>query len=326
MGALTGHGTVETRSVDKDYLNDLVSHITLKRKLRVVVDPGNGSASILGPQFIRAIGCEVDAIFATPDGRFPNHLPDPTVPALMRSLQDRVRETGADLGIGFDGDADRVGAVDEKGRLLYGDQLLGLYAQDVLSRRPGAPIIFEVKCSQGLVELVREKGGQPVMWKAGHSLIKAKMRETKAPLGGEMSGHMFFADEFYGYDDALYAAGRLLRIVAAGDTSLAVLVDALPQSRYVSTPELRLDCTDARKFDIVEAVRKHFAALHDVIDIDGVRVQFGDGWGLIRASNTQPALVVRFEATSKERLQAIQREVYDVLAAYPEVTVPVLQV
>ena len=326
MGPLTGHGTVETRSVDKDYLNDLVSHITLERKLRVVVDPGNGSASILGPQFIRAIGCEVDAIFATPDGRFPNHLPDPTVPALMRSLQDRVRETGADLGIGFDGDADRVGAVDEKGRLLYGDQLLGLYAQDVLSRRPGEPIIFEVKCSQGLVDLVREKGGQPVMWKAGHSLIKAKMRETKAPLGGEMSGHMFFADEFYGYDDALYAAGRLLRIVAAGETSLAVLVDALPQSRYVSTPELRLDCTDARKFDIVEAVRKHFAALHDVIDIDGVRVQFGDGWGLIRASNTQPALVVRFEATSKERLQAIQREVYDVLAAFPEVTVPALQV
>jgi phosphomannomutase / phosphoglucomutase len=323
---LPKRGTVEARSVDKEYMKDLVSRISLKRKLRVVVDPGNGAASILGPQFIRAIGCEVDAIFATPDGRFPNHLPDPTVPELMRSLQERVRETGADLGIGFDGDADRIGAVDEKGRLLYGDQLLGLYAVDVLARRPGEPIIFEVKCSQGLVELVREKGGQPVMWKAGHSLIKAKMRETKAPLGGEMSGHMFFADEFYGYDDALYAAGRLLRIVAAGDTPLAALVDALPQSRYVSTPELRLDCTDERKFDIVEAVRKHFAALHDVIDIDGVRVQFGDGWGLIRASNTQPVLVARFEATSKERLQAIQREVYDVLAAFPEVKVPALQV
>ena len=317
-------GTVSTRSVDKDYLSDLVSRITLKRKLRVVVDPGNGSASILGPQFIRALGCEVDAIFAEPDGRFPNHLPDPTVPELMRSLQERVRETGADLGIGFDGDADRVGAVDEKGRLLYGDQLLALYAADVLRSHPGEPIIFEVKCSQGLVEWVKLKGGEPVMWKAGHSLIKAKMRETKAPLGGEMSGHMFFADEFPGYDDALYAAGRLLRILAAEKRPLSAMVDELPQSKYVSTPELRLDCTDERKFAIVEAVRKHFAVNHEVIDIDGARVQFGDGWALIRASNTQPVLVVRFEATNKERLQAIMHEVYDVLSRFPEVRVPAL--
>ncbi len=325
-GALPKRGTVEKRSIDKEYLGDLVSRISLERKLRVVVDPGNGAASIAGPQFLRALGCEVDAIFAEPDGRFPNHLPDPTVPALMESLQKRVRETHADLGIGFDGDADRIGAVDEKGRLLYGDQLLGLYAIDVLARNPGAPVIFEVKCSQGLVELVRAKGGEPVMWKAGHSLIKAKMRETKAPLGGEMSGHMFFADEFPGYDDALYAAGRLLRILASGKTTLSARVDELPQSRYVSTPEIRLDCTDERKFAIVDAVREHFAARYEVIDIDGVRVQFGDGWGLIRASNTQPVLVARFEAASKERLQAIAREVYDVLAAFPEVTVPALQV
>jgi phosphomannomutase/phosphoglucomutase len=318
-------GTVETRSVAKDYLNDLVSRVTLKRKLRVVVDPGNGSASILGPQFIRALGCDVDAIFAEPDGRFPNHLPDPTVPELMRSLQERVIKTGADLGIGFDGDADRVGAVDEKGRLLYGDQLLALSAADVRRSHPGEPIIFEVKCSQGLVEWVQAKGGKPVMWKAGHSLIKAKMRETKAPLGGEMSGHMFFADEFPGYDDALYAAGRLLRILAAEKRPLSAMVDELPQSRYVSTPELRLDCTDERKFAIVDAVREHFAARHEVIDIDGARVQFGDGWALIRASNTQPVLVVRFEATSQERLQAIAREVYDVLAKFPEVKVPALQ-
>ncbi len=325
-GVLPQRGTVETRTVDEEYLRDLGSRIKLARPLKVVVDPGNGAASILGPAFLRAIGCEVDAIFAEPDGRFPNHLPDPTVPELVRSLQERVRETRADLGIGFDGDADRVGAVDEKGRLLYGDQLLGLYAADVLASHPGAPIIFEVKCSQGLVEWVRAKGGEPVMWKAGHSLIKAKMRETKAPLGGEMSGHMFFADEFYGYDDALYAAGRLLRILAAAKRPLSALVDELPQSRYVSTPELRLDCTDERKFAIVEAVRKHFAARYDVIDIDGVRVQFGDGWALVRASNTQPVLVVRFEAVSKERLQAIAREVYDVLAAFPEVTIPALHV
>jgi len=323
--ALPKRGTVETRSIDEEYLRDLGSRIELARPLRVVVDPGNGAGSILGPKFLRAIGAEVDAIFAEPDGRFPNHLPDPTVPELMRSLQERVRETKADLGIGFDGDADRVGAVDEKGRLLYGDQLLALYAGDVLKSHPGAPIIFEVKCSQGLVEWVQAKGGQPVMWKAGHSLIKAKMRETKAPLGGEMSGHMFFADEFHGYDDALYAAGRLLRLVAEDKRPLSARVDELPQSRYVSTPELRLDCTDERKFAIVEEVRKHFAARYDVIDIDGVRVQFGDGWALVRASNTQPVLVVRFEATSKERLQAIAREVYDVLAAFPEVKVPALQ-
>ncbi len=323
-GVLAERGPVETASVDDDYLADLTARIRLKRKLRVVCDPGNGAASILGPKFLRAIGCEVDAIFAEPDGRFPNHLPDPTVPEFMKALQARVLASKADLGIGFDGDADRVGAVDEKGRLLYGDQILALYAADVLSRRPGSPIVFEVKCSQGLVEWIEAKGGKPLMWKAGHSLIKAKMRETRAPLGGEMSGHMFFADEFPGYDDALYAAARLLRIVAGEESPLSARVDALPQARFVSTPELRLDCTDERKFAIVDAVREHFRRSHPVIDVDGVRVQFGDGWGLIRASNTQPVLVVRFEARSRERLQAIAREVTEVLAAHPEVTVPVL--
>ena len=310
--------------MDDDYLDDLVSRVRLSRKLHVVCDPGNGAASLLGPRFLRALGCEVDAIFAEPDGRFPNHLPDPTVPAFMKALQARVLAAKADLGIGFDGDADRVGAVDETGRLLFGDQVLALYAADVLSRRPGSPIVFEVKCSQGLVEWIEQKGGKPLMWKAGHSLIKAKMRETGAPLGGEMSGHMFFADEFPGYDDALYGAGRLLRLVAAEPGPLSARVNALPQSRFVSTPELRLDCTDERKFAIVESVREHFRKSHPVIDVDGVRVQFGDGWGLIRASNTQPVLVVRFEARSRERLQAIAREVTDVLAAYPEVTVPAL--
>jgi phosphomannomutase/phosphoglucomutase len=325
-GVLPQRGTEEARPVDPDYLRDLTSRIRLKRPLRVVVDPGNGAASIAGPAFLRALGCDVTAIFDVPDGRFPNHLPDPTVPELVRALQEKVRETGADLGIGFDGDADRVGAVDEKGRLLYGDQLLALYAADVLKSHPGEPIIFEVKCSQGLGEWVKAKGGVPVMWKAGHSLIKAKMRETKAPLGGEMSGHMFFADEFPGYDDALYAAGRLLRLLAAESRPLSAMVDELPQSRYVSTPELRLDCTDERKFAIVDSVREHFAAHHEVLAIDGARVQFGDGWALIRASNTQPVLVVRFEAVSRERLSAIMREVYDELAKFPEVKVPALRV
>jgi phosphomannomutase/phosphoglucomutase len=323
-GVLSERGPLEAAFVDDDYLADLVARIRLPRKLRIVCDPGNGAASLLGPRFLRALGCEVDAIFAEPDGRFPNHLPDPTVPAFMKSLQERVLTLKADLGIGFDGDADRVGAVDEKGRLLFGDQLLALYAADVLSRRPGSTIVFEVKCSQGLVEWIEAKGGKPLMWKAGHSLIKAKMRETRAPLGGEMSGHMFFADEFPGYDDALYAAARLLRIVAEEATLLSARVDALPQARFVSTPELRLDCTDERKFAIVDGVREHFRKTHPVIDVDGVRIQFGDGWGLIRASNTQPVLVVRFEARSRERLQAIAHEVTEVLAAYPEVTVPAL--
>ena len=323
-GVLSERGTVETANVDEPYLADLASRIKLARPLKVTVDPGNGAASILGPKFLRMLGCEVDAIFDVPDGRFPNHLPDPTVPKLMEALMARVKANGSDLGIGFDGDADRVGAVDEKGRLLYGDQTLALYAGDVLSRLPGSSVIFEVKCSQGLVEYIEAKGGRPIMWKAGHSLIKAKMRETKAPLGGEMSGHMFFADEFPGYDDALYGAGRLLRIVAAASRPLSSLVDELPQSRYVSTPELRYDCTDASKFDIVESVREHFRARYPVVDVDGVRVQFGDGWGLVRASNTQPVLVVRFEATSRERLQAIAREVSEVLASHPEVTIPAL--
>jgi phosphomannomutase / phosphoglucomutase len=325
-GVASPRGGLEEVSIDEAYLADLTPRIRLGRKLRVVCDPGNGAASILGPRFLRAIGCEVDAIFAEPDGRFPNHLPDPTVPELMRALCDRVRETGADLGIGFDGDADRVGAVDEKGRLLFGDELLGLYAGEVLEARPGSPIIFEVKCSQGLVEWIERKGGKPVMWKAGHSLIKAKMRETGAPLGGEMSGHMFFADEFPGYDDALYGAGRLLRLLTASSTPLSARVAELPQSKYVATPELRLDCADSAKFDIVDAVREHYRARYEVIDVDGARVQFGDGWGLIRASNTQPVLVVRFEAKSQARLQEIARDVFEVLARFPEVTIPALSV
>jgi phosphomannomutase/phosphoglucomutase len=324
LGVLDPRGGLEEVSIDEPYLSDLASRIRLGRKLHVVCDPGNGAASILAPRFLRAIGCEVDAIFAEPDGRFPNHLPDPTVPELMRALCDRVRATGADLGIGFDGDADRVGAVDETGRLLFGDELLALYAGEVLEARPGSPIIFEVKCSQGLVEWIEKKGGKPVMWKAGHSLIKAKMRETRAPLGGEMSGHMFFADEFPGYDDALYGAGRLLRLLASSEAPLSRRVRALPQSKYVATPELRLDCTDSAKFGIVEAVREHYRSRYPVIDVDGVRVQFGDGWGLIRASNTQPVLVVRFEARSQARLQEIARDVYDVLARFPEVTIPAL--
>jgi phosphomannomutase/phosphoglucomutase len=243
-------------------------------------------------------------LFAELDGRFPNHLPDPTVPALLADLIGEVKRQGADLGLGFDGDADRIGAVDSSGRVVFGDQLLALFARDVLQRVPGAEILFDVKCSQGLAEDIAAHGGRPVMCKTGHSLLKSRLRETGAPLAGEMSGHMFFAEGYFGFDDALYAAGRLLRIVAASGGGFDALVDSIPH--YHSTPEIRLDCPDERKFAVVEELKREFALRYRVIDIDGVRVEFGDGWGLCRASNTQPVIVLRFEASSPERLEQIQ--------------------
>jgi phosphomannomutase/phosphoglucomutase len=246
----------------------------------------------------------VTPLFAELDGRFPNHLPDPTVPALLADLIARVRNAKADLGIGFDGDADRIGAVDADGRIVWGDQILALLARDVLQRVPGAEILFDVKCSQGLIEDITAHGGRPMMWKTGHSLIKQRLQETGAPLAGEMSGHMFFAEGWYGFDDALFAAGRLLRFVATSGQSLAALVDSIP--RYYATPETRLACPEDRKFEIPAILMQEFAGRYRVIDIDGVRVEFGDGWGLARASNTQPALVVRFEARTPERLEEIR--------------------
>jgi phosphomannomutase/phosphoglucomutase len=268
------------------------------------MDCGNGCAGTVVPGVFERMGHTVIPLFAELDGSFPNHLPDPTVPRLLQDLIAEVQRRGADLGIGFDGDADRIGAVDGHGRIVYGDQLLALFARDVLERVPGAEIIFDVKCSQGLVEDITAHGGRPSMWKTGHSLIKQRLKQTGAPLAGEMSGHMFFAEGFFGFDDALFAAGRLLRYVAAQDASFEALVDSIP--RYVATPELRLECPDDRKFEVVEAVKREFGSRFRVIDIDGVRVEFGDGWGLARASNTQPAIVVRFEARTPARLEEIQ--------------------
>jgi len=226
------------------------------------------------------------------------------VPALMTALEDAVRREGADLGIGFDGDADRIGAVDARGRIVYGDQLLALLARDVLTRVPGAEILFDVKCSLGLKEDIAAHGGKPSMWKTGHSLLKSRMQETGAPIAGEMSGHMFFSEGYYGFDDALFAAGRLLRFIARSGQRFEDLVDSIPH--YVSTPEIRLACPEERKFEVVESVRRAFEGRFDVITIDGVRVEFPDGWGLVRASNTQPVLVVRFEARTAERLEEIR--------------------
>ena len=305
-GDLRAHpgGAATDRPVLDEYRAMLVERLKSPRGLSVVMDCGNGCAGTVVPQVFEAMGHTVTPLYAELDGRFPNHLPDPTVPALMRDLIAAVKKAGADLGIGFDGDADRIGAVDGSGRMVFGDQILALLARDVLMRVPGAEIIFDVKCSQGLIEDIAAHGGRPTMWKTGHSLIKSRLLESGAPLAGEMSGHMFFSEGFFGFDDAMFAAGRLLRYVAASGRTLAALVDSIPH--YFATPETRLACPDERKLEIVESLKREFTGRYRVIDIDGARVEFGDGWGLVRASNTQPALVVRFEARTPERLEQIR--------------------
>ncbi|MCC6849749.1 MAG: phosphomannomutase/phosphoglucomutase [Deltaproteobacteria bacterium] len=295
-------GGEEHYAIIPPYQEELIAQFgTLPRRLKVVVDSGNGAAGPVAPRIVSAIGCDVRDLFSEPDGRFPNHHPDPTVEENMETLIDAVKRDGADLGIAFDGDADRVGLVDRHGRILWGDEMLVLFARDILATRPGAVIVSEVKCSQRLYDDIAKHGGKGIMWKAGHSLLKAKMRETKAALGGEMSGHIFFADRYYGYDDAIYAACRMLEVVAKAGKPVAELLADLPPA--VSTPEIRVDCPDALKFRIAERAKERFrAAGYDLIDIDGVRVKFADGWGLIRASNTQPILVMRFEATDAAKL------------------------
>ena len=301
----SGSGTGTDRAILDDYRAMLVERLVSPKGLKVVMDCGNGCGGLVVPEAFEKMGHRVVPLFAEPDGRFPNHLPDPTVPALLVDLQAAVKRERADLGIGFDGDADRIGAVDGGGRIVYGDQLLALLARDVLTRVPGAEIIFDVKCSQGLIEDIAAHGGRPVMWKTGHSLMKSKLHESGAPIAGEMSGHMFFSEGFFGFDDALFAAGRLLRYVASTGHTLGELVDSIPS--YFSTPETRLECPEERKFQIVDELRREFSARYRVIDIDGARVEFGDGWGLVRASNTQPVLVVRFEARTPARLEEIRR-------------------
>jgi len=300
----SGAGRAGDAPVLDDYRAMLVERLRSPRGLKVVMDCGNGCAGTVVPQVFEKMGHSVIPLYAELDGNFPNHLPDPTVPKLMQDLIAAVGRERADLGIGYDGDADRIGAVTGDGRIVYGDQLLALLARDVLTRVKGAPIIFDVKCSQGLAEDITAHGGRPMMWKTGHSLIKQKLLETGAPIAGEMSGHMFFSEGYYGFDDALFAAGRLLRFVAACGGTLGGLVDSIP--RYYATPETRLACPEDRKFAIPEEIKKAFGGRYKVIDIDGARVEFGDGWGLVRASNTQPVVVVRFEARTPERLREIE--------------------
>lgn len=302
----TGSGKVETIEPLKEYSDYVVERIRVDRKLKVVVDAGNGTAGEVAPEIFRRLGCEVVELYCRPDGSFPNHLPDPTVPELMKDLMDMVGAEQADLGIGFDGDADRIGAVDENGNIVWGDRLLALYAGEIL-KKGSEKIIFDVKCSRALVEFIEAAGGTPVMWKTGHSLIKKKMKEEKAPLAGEMSGHMFFADNYYGYDDAIYAACRLLELLSSADASLGRLDAGIP--RYISTPEIRVDVEDELKFRVVEQAAEYFRDRHDTIEVDGVRILFPEGWGLIRASNTQPVIVMRFEAKTEKALGDIRSAV-----------------
>jgi phosphomannomutase/phosphoglucomutase len=295
-------GKVERYEIIPPYQKHLLTDIPrLARRLMVVIDPGSGVGGPVAPPLFRRLGCQVWEIACEPDPNFPFHHPDPTVPENLAMLIDKVKQENADLGIAYDGDADRIGAVDEKGNILWGDELLVLFSRDVLKRNPNAIVISEVKCSQRLYDDIVQNGGQAIMWKAGHSLLKAKMKETQALLAGEMSGHMFFKERYFGYDDAIYASLRLLEILANAEEPLSSLLADLPPS--VSTPEIRVDCPDERKFIIAAKATEYFRRHYDVIDVDGVRVRFPGGWGLIRASNTQPALVLRFEAQSESQLK-----------------------
>jgi len=306
----SGSGGLEERSVLSRYHEHIVSGIRMgRRRLKVVVDAGNGVGGFVGAPLYRDLGCEVTELFCEPDSSFPNHHPDPTVVENMRFAIRCLQEGGADLAVAFDGDGDRIGVIDEKGRIIWGDQLMVIFSRAILQQLPGATFIAEVKCSQTLFDDVRAHGGRPIMWKVGHSLIKAKMKEVGAVLAGEMSGHLFFADRYYGYDDATYAGARLIEILSHTDEPLSRLLADLPRTFY--TPEIRLDCPDDKKFGVVRALRDAFRPTHEVVDIDGARILFDHGWALVRASNTQPVLVLRFEAGSEEELEKIRQAVQD---------------
>jgi phosphomannomutase/phosphoglucomutase len=317
----SGQGRVESRDITTIYRQTLREKIRLgPRRLRVALDCGNGTASLIAPQALADWGVEVLPLYCDSDPRFPHHHPDPVEPSNLKDLVDLVRRERCDLGIGLDGDGDRIGIVDERGGIIWGDLLMVLYWREILPKHPGADVIIEVKCSQALVEEVQRLGGKPFFYRTGHSVIKAKMREIGAVFTGEMSGHMFFADEYYGFDDAVYAAGRLLRILSYADASLSSLLADVP--RYPITPEVRVACPDDRKFEIVAEVVRMFKRSHEVIDVDGARVLFGDGWGLVRASNTQPVLVLRAEAKDQTALERIKQSLTTALARYREVGRP----
>lgn len=306
---IKGKGEQSTYEILETYENTVLKGIKIKPGMRIGFDAGNGTGGPAGIKILQSLGCEVYDLYCDMDGNFPNHEPDPTVLENMKDLIQVVKKNNLILGIGVDGDGDRIGVVDGSGNIIFGDMLLLLFARDILSKNPGATIISEVKCSDRMYKDIETHGGNAIMWKTGHSLIKNKMKETGALLAGEMSGHMFFADRYFGYDDAIYASCRLLEILSNTGKTIEQLLSDVPPS--FATPEIRLECADAIKFDVVERLKNKLKNKYTIIDVDGVRVVFDDGWGLVRASNTQPALVLRFEAQSKERLNEIQNIMQD---------------
>lgn len=318
----TGSGTYEQFDVADQYVARIVGDVKLARPLKLVVDAGNGVAGPLATRLFKALGCELVERFTDIDGTFPNHHPDPAHPENLQDVIQALKDTDAELGFAFDGDGDRLGVVTKDGQIIYPDRQLMLFAEEVLSRNPGAQIIYDVKCTRHLSQWVKEKGGEPLMWKTGHSLVKAKLRETGAPLAGEMSGHVFFKDRWYGFDDGLYTGARLLEILAKSADPSAVL-NALPDA--ISTPELQLWLDEGENFRLIEKLQKEakFDGAEEVVTIDGLRVEYPDGFGLARSSNTTPVVVMRFEAETQEGLARIQADFRRVLtAAKPDVKLP----
>ena len=304
----SGSGGYERLTVLDRYVDDIAARFSLDQPMRVAVDCGNGTGSILAVRLLEAIGVEVTPLFCESDPTFPNHHPDPTVDENLIDLIRTIESGNHDLGVAFDGDADRIGAIDDQGKIIRGDILLLLFGLDLLKKRgPGQKLIFDVKCSQVLPELFKEAGGEPIMWQTGHSLIKKKMRETGALLAGELSGHIMIADDYLGFDDALYNACRLIEIISHSGRTLSEMISDFPE--YSSTPEIRIDVTEDQKWAVVAEAEAYFKEKYDVIGVDGVRILFGDGWALLRASNTQPAIVARFEARSESRLLEIRTEI-----------------
>jgi phosphomannomutase/phosphoglucomutase len=301
-----GRGRVAPHDVIRPYQAHVCRNLRMgPRRLKVVLDAGNGTGGVVAVPIFESLGIEVVPLFVEMDGRFPNHHPDPTVEENLAHLKTAVRETGADVGLAYDGDADRVGAVDEEGKVLWGDQLMILFSRALLAEVPGAAIVAEVKCSMTLYDDIARRGGRAIMWKAGHSLIKAKMKEEGALLAGEMSGHIFFGHRWFGFDDGIYASARFLELLSRTDRPVSALLADVPRTH--ATPELRVDCPEERKFEVVRRAQEWFRARYRSVTVDGVRVIFPDGWGLVRASNTQPLLVLRFEATTPDRLAEIER-------------------
>ncbi|MFH1331724.1 MAG: phosphomannomutase/phosphoglucomutase [archaeon] len=303
-----GRGKVTYANPKNAYVSMIKGKIKVSKKLKIVIDCGNGTGSFIAPKLFKSLGCNVVPLYCTSNSNFPHHLPDPAVPENLRDLIRKVKAVKADVGLAFDGDADRLGVVDSNGKIYWGDQLMIIFSRDLLSRKKRAKVLVEVKCSSALTDEIRKHGGIPILWKTGHSLIKAKMKEENALLAGEMSGHMFFRENYYGFDDALYAGAKLLGIISSSNIKLSTMLKDVP--KYYTSPEIRVDCSDEEKFKVVEELKEYFKKRYKVLTIDGVRVDFGDGWALVRASNTQPALVLRFEAKSKKRLDEIKKVVY----------------